>query len=148
MLTGTNTARKICNFMMIVWGHLGSLLLQHHQFCSRFSLSLFLTSYSDKKKFTLLQKMQKTSKIIFKMQEPSLNLTSKLPQVRNVSFAHLLNQTLMTLHGIPKNADMQKRQVAQILLSNYKDFQIIIFVMPKGDIYFDEPYSRPIIYSE
>lgn len=86
--------------------------------------------------------MQKTSKIIFKMQEPSLNLTSKLPQVRNVSFAHLLNQTLMTLHGIPKNADMQKRQVAQILLSNYKDFQIIIFVMPNGDIYFDEPYSR------
>jgi hypothetical protein len=71
-----------------------------------------------------------------------LNVTSKLPQVRNVSFAHLLNQTLITLHGIPKDADIQKRQVAQNILSNYKDLQIIIFIMPNGDIYFDEPYSR------
>jgi hypothetical protein len=71
-----------------------------------------------------------------------LNVTSKLPQVRNVSYAHLLNQTLKTLHGIPKDADIQKRQVAQNILSNYKDLQIIIFIMPNGDIYFDEPYSR------
>lgn len=71
-----------------------------------------------------------------------LNITSKLPQVRNVSYAHLLNQTLDTLHGIPKDADIQKRQVAQNILSNYKELQIIIFIMPNGDIYFDEPYSR------
>jgi cache domain-containing protein len=71
-----------------------------------------------------------------------LNITSQLPQVRNVSFAHLLNQTLKTLHGIPKDADIQKRQVAQNILSNYKGFQIIIFIMPNGDVYFDEPYSR------
>lgn len=71
-----------------------------------------------------------------------LNVTSKLPQVRNVPYAHLLNQTLITLHGIPKDADIQKRQVAQNILSNYKDLQIIIFIMPNGDIYFDEPYSR------
>ena len=24
----------------------------------------------------------------------------------------------------------------------YSDFQIVIFIMPNGDIYFDEPYSR------
>ena len=30
-----------------------------------------------------------------------LEVTSKLPQVRNVSYAHLLNQTLNILHGIP-----------------------------------------------
>jgi hypothetical protein len=71
-----------------------------------------------------------------------LNVTSKLPQVRNVPYANLLNQTLKTLHGIPKDADIQKRQVAQNILSNYKDLQIIIFIMPNGDIYFDEPYSR------
>jgi hypothetical protein len=71
-----------------------------------------------------------------------LNVTSKLPQVRNVSSAHLLNQTLKTLHGIPKDADIQKRQVAQNILSNYKDLQVIFFIMPNGDIYFDEPYSR------
>jgi Cache domain len=56
-----------------------------------------------------------------------LNVTSKLPQVRNVSSAHLLNQTLKTLHGI---------------LSNYKDFQVILFIMPNGDMYLDEPYLR------
>jgi hypothetical protein len=71
-----------------------------------------------------------------------LNVTSKLPQVRSVPYAHLLNQTLKTLHGIPKDADIQKRQVAQNILSNYKDLQIIIFITPNGYIYFDEPYSR------
>jgi hypothetical protein len=71
-----------------------------------------------------------------------LEITSALPQVRNVSYAHFLNQTLDTLYGIPKDADIQKRQVAQSILSKYKDFQIIIFIMPNGDIYFDEPYSR------
>jgi hypothetical protein len=71
-----------------------------------------------------------------------LNVTSKLPQVRNISSANLLNQTLKTLHGIPKDADIQKRQVAQNILSNYRDFQVIFFNMPNGDIYFDEPYSR------
>lgn len=71
-----------------------------------------------------------------------LNITSKLPQVRNVSYDHLLNQTLDTLHGIPKDADIEKRQVAQKILSTYEELQIIIFIMPNGDIYFDEPYSR------
>ncbi|MDW0342731.1 MAG: hypothetical protein QN424_10370, partial [Nitrososphaeraceae archaeon] len=31
-----------------------------------------------------------------------LEITSKLPQVRDVPYAHLLNQTLNTLHGIPQ----------------------------------------------
>lgn len=74
-----------------------------------------------------------------------LEITSTLPQVRNVSSAQFLNQTLDTLHGIPKDADMQKRQVAQSILSNYKELQIIIFIMPNGDIYLDEPYSRQLI---
>jgi hypothetical protein len=71
-----------------------------------------------------------------------LEITSKLPQVNNTSFAHLLNQTLTTLHGIPKDADIQKRRIAQDILFNYKDIQIIFFVMPNGDVYFEEPYSR------
>jgi hypothetical protein len=64
-----------------------------------------------------------------------LEITSKLPQVNNTSFAHLLNQTLTTLHGLPKEADIQKRQLAENILSDYKDFQIIVFLMPNGDIY-------------
>jgi len=71
-----------------------------------------------------------------------LEVTSKLPQVNNTSFAHLLNQTLTTLHGIPKDADIQKRQIAQNILSNYKDLQIIVFIMPNGDVYFADPYSK------
>lgn len=71
-----------------------------------------------------------------------LQMTSKLPQVNNTSFAHLLNQTLATLHGIPKDADIQKRHVAQVVLSDYKDLQVIVFIMPNGNVYFEEPYSR------
>ena len=71
-----------------------------------------------------------------------LEITSKLPQVNNTSFAHLLNQTLTILHGIPKDADLKKRQIAQDVLSNYKDLQLIFFLMPNGNVYFEEPYSR------
>jgi len=73
-----------------------------------------------------------------------LEITSKLPQVNNTSFANLLNQTLTTLHGIPKDADIKKRQIAQDILSNYKDLQIIFFVMPNGNVYLEEPYSRQL----
>lgn len=74
-----------------------------------------------------------------------INITSQLPQVREVPLGHLLNQTLTTLHGIPQDADIEKRLVAQNILSSYKDFQIIIFIMPNGDIYLEEPYSRQIM---
>jgi hypothetical protein len=70
-----------------------------------------------------------------------LNITSKLPQVRNTSFAHLLNQTLTTLHGIPQDADIEKRQIAQDILSSHKDLFEIVFVMPNGDVYFVQPYT-------
>jgi hypothetical protein len=69
-----------------------------------------------------------------------LNVTSQLPQVRNVPYADTLGETLSTLHGIPKDADVEKRTVAQHILSSHKDFQIVLFIMPNGDIYFDEPY--------
>ncbi len=71
-----------------------------------------------------------------------LNITAKLPQVRNTSFAYMLNQTLSTLHGIPQNADTEKREIAKDILASDKDFQVIVFIMPNGDIYFGEPYSR------
>jgi C4-dicarboxylate-specific signal transduction histidine kinase len=71
-----------------------------------------------------------------------LNMTSRLPEVNNTSFAYFLNKTLTTLHGIPKVADVQKRQIAQNILSNFKDLQIVFFLMPNGNIYLKEPYSR------
>jgi hypothetical protein len=70
-----------------------------------------------------------------------LEITSKLPQVRDVPYAHLLNQTLNTLHGIPQYADIEKRQVVKNILSNNNEFYEIFLVMPNGNMYFLEPYS-------
>jgi hypothetical protein len=53
-----------------------------------------------------------------------LEITSKLPQVRDVPYANLLNQTLNTLHGISENSDVDKRKIAQDILSNDKDLTL------------------------
>jgi C4-dicarboxylate-specific signal transduction histidine kinase len=70
-----------------------------------------------------------------------LEVTSKLSQVRNMSYANLLNQTLSTLHGIPQYADKEKRQVAKNIIDSNSDLYKIYFIMPNGDMYFLEPYS-------
>ena len=70
-----------------------------------------------------------------------LEITSKLPQVRDVHDAHLLNQTLNTLHGIPQYADIEKRQVVKNILSSNNDLYEIFLLLPNGDMYFLEPYS-------
>jgi hypothetical protein len=70
-----------------------------------------------------------------------VEITSKLPQIRNVSYAHLLNQTLKTLHGIPQYADMEKRQVAKNMIASNSGLYKIFFIMPDGDMYLLEPYS-------
>ena len=70
-----------------------------------------------------------------------LEITSKLPQVRNVPYAHLLNQTLNTLHGIPQYADTEKRQVAKDIVDSNSDLRDVFFIMPNGDAYLFEPYS-------
>ena len=66
-----------------------------------------------------------------------LELTSKLPEVKSVPYSNLINPKL---HGIPKDADVSKRKVAQSILSVDKDFRAILFLMPNGDIYLNEPY--------
>jgi len=73
-----------------------------------------------------------------------LEITSKLPEVKNLSYASSLNQTLRTLHGIGRDLDIQKRKVAQNILSVDKDFETIFFLMPNGNIYMQEPYSRQL----
>lgn len=70
-----------------------------------------------------------------------LEITSKLPEVRKVSFASSINNTL---NGIPKDTDLAKRKVAQDILSKYNDFRVIAFLMPNGDMYMEEPYSRQL----
>jgi hypothetical protein len=70
-----------------------------------------------------------------------LEITGKLPQVRDVPYA---NQTLNTLHGISENSDVDKRKIAQDILSNDKDFGAIFFLMANGDVYLVEPYKRQL----
>ena len=77
-----------------------------------------------------------------------LEITSKLPEVKNPTYASSLNQTLRTLHGIGRDQDIQKRKVAQNILSADKDFGVIFFVMPNGNVYMEEPYSRQINLTE
>jgi Cache domain len=73
-----------------------------------------------------------------------LEITSKLPEVKNPTYAASLNQTLRTLHGIGKDLDIQKRKVAQNILSADKDLEVIFFLMPNGNMYMQEPYSRQL----
>jgi Cache domain len=68
-----------------------------------------------------------------------LEITGELPQVKNVSYANSISSEL---HGIPKDLDIAKRKVAQDILASDKDLQLIFFLMPNGDIYMEEPYSR------
>ena len=70
-----------------------------------------------------------------------LEITSKSPQVRDIPYAHLLNQILNTLHGIPQYADIEKRQVAKNIIDSNSDLYKVYFIMPNGDMYFLEPYS-------
>ena len=71
-----------------------------------------------------------------------LEVTSKLPQVMN--FSSYSNSFNPSLHGIPKDVDLQKRQVAQNILDTDKDIQIIFVNMPNGNFYLEQPYSRQI----
>ena len=68
-----------------------------------------------------------------------LEITGELPQVKNVSYANSISPEL---HGIPKDLDIAKRKVAQDILASDKDLQLIFFLMPNGDMYMEEPYSR------
>ena len=68
-----------------------------------------------------------------------LEITGELPQVKNASYASSISSEL---HGIPKNLDIAKRKVAHDIMASDKDLQVIFFLMPNGDMYMEEPYSR------
>ena len=68
-----------------------------------------------------------------------LEIAGELPQVKNLSYSNSISSEL---HGIPKDIDIAKRKVAQDILTADRDLQVISFLMPNGDIYMVEPYSR------
>jgi hypothetical protein len=67
-----------------------------------------------------------------------LELTSKLPQVRNTQHIGSISEEFM---GIPENLDLEKRKIAQDILKQDKNIASIFFLTPKGDIYIGEPFS-------
>lgn len=70
-----------------------------------------------------------------------LEYAANLSEMRSMPNASLLNTTLETLHGIPPDSDIQKRIIAQKVVSFYPEIAGISFIMPNGDTYFMEPYS-------
>lgn len=70
-----------------------------------------------------------------------LEFASNLSEMRSMPNATLLNATLEGLHGIPSYSDLQKRMIAQKVISYYPEIAGISFIMPNGDTYFMEPYS-------
>lgn len=70
-----------------------------------------------------------------------LEITSKLPEVKNHAYSSSINQTL---HGIAGDLDIQKRKLAQDILAADKDFGVIFFLMPNGNMYMEEPYFRQL----
>ena len=54
-----------------------------------------------------------------------------------------MNQFSTAHNGIPINADIEKRQIGQQILSKFPDeFVSFLYLMPNGTVYLLEPYAR------
>ena len=69
-----------------------------------------------------------------------LENTSKLPDMRGPL---LLGQFSPLSKGIPENADLNRRQIGQKILSKYpEEFVAFLLQMPNGSVYLLEPFAR------
>lgn len=68
-----------------------------------------------------------------------IEASSSLPKVQDVSSANLIDKNL---HGIPPDADPQKREMARDILRANKEVLAVFFALPNGDMYMNEPYYR------
>jgi hypothetical protein len=67
-----------------------------------------------------------------------LEILSSHPDIRSLQFVNSINSDF---HGIPENVDLAKRSVADTILSKYKYFGRIFFLLPNGNVYLIEPFS-------
>ena len=70
-----------------------------------------------------------------------LKVTSTIPDVANAKYADKINSSL---HGIPNDVDIAKRNIASGILKADDDFAGISFLLPNGDMYLQEPYWRQL----
>lgn len=74
-----------------------------------------------------------------------IKLTSVIPDVSTAEFANKINSSL---HGIADSDDVKKRQIADNILQHSDTLEAITFLMPNGDMYMEEPYSRQLDLSK
>lgn len=68
-----------------------------------------------------------------------MEVTAKLPQVMDVSEAHLIT---IENKGVPQDAAVEKRKVAQNIIASNIGVDAIGFIHANGDMYLEEPYPR------
>jgi Cache domain len=69
-----------------------------------------------------------------------LELTSSLPEMRQPLLVGLFSPAS---RGIPENADLERRQIVQNILSKYpEEFVSFLYLMPNGTVYLLEPFTR------
>src|ERR687898_1886480 len=68
----------------------------------------------------------------------ALQIASSLPQILQPPDINLVDPKVK---GIPEDADIEKREIAKILLNQFNEFSSILYYFNNGDIYFDEPFQ-------
>ena len=71
----------------------------------------------------------------------ALQIASSLPQILQPPDVNLIDPKV---NGIPEDADIEKRQIGKILLDQFNEFSLIVFLLNNGDVYFDEPFERQL----
>src|SRR5918993_5694537 len=71
----------------------------------------------------------------------ALQIASSLPQILQPPDINLVDPKV---NGIPEDADIEKREIAKILLNQFNEFSSFVFVLNNGDVYFDEPFERQL----
>jgi PAS domain S-box-containing protein len=66
-----------------------------------------------------------------------LKILSKDPSITSMPYATLIDDEL---HGIPENADINRRSVMRAVFDEYGGFQNMLFLLPNGDVYINEPF--------
>ena len=71
----------------------------------------------------------------------TLQIASNLPQILQPPDINLIDSKI---NGIPEDADIEKRKIVKILLSQFNEFSSIVFSLNNGDVYFVEPFERQL----
>jgi hypothetical protein len=70
--------------------------------------------------------------------ESLMEVTAGLPQLAG---AEHVSEMTQEAHGVPEDVEVEKRQVAQLVLQN-GDIEAVAFLLPDGEMYVEEPFER------